>query len=367
MIDDPSGDAAKTDAVDASADAPPPAKIENGISVPNQPRDSSGPNDGGHNSERPSKRFFQRLTVSEWLTFLVGCGSLVVAYLTYLNAADTRDIKLGVKGLAELAHQASVQAAETKRQADELHTQFAQVKRQADAAEGQLKFLGEQVAEAKAQTKAIAEQTDAAHANADAAQQQLSVMQDAQRAWIKISPRIAGDVEYFMDIGTIGVPFNYSLENVGHRPAFHITVQTWLVPITRDIQKTLTDKCNALKAPVDAQTGASRVLFPGENIDDWNKRPFDHAIYYADATRTDLTRNSDPGGRFQIWVIGCVAYDFGNTSQRHHTGFIYRLGHYPIGPTAGAQSLTSSFFWGERVTGDRLELDTGWPVNAVMD
>lgn len=114
-------------------------------------------------------RFLNRLTINEGLTLLVAIGGLGVSFLAYLNASDTRDIKLGVRGLADLAHQASIQAGETKRQADELHTQFAQVKRQADAAEGQLKFLGQQVTEAKAQTKAISRQTDAIKASSDAA------------------------------------------------------------------------------------------------------------------------------------------------------------------------------------------------------
>jgi hypothetical protein len=61
--------------------------------------------------QRPSRNFLARLTVNEWLTFLVGAGSLIVSALTYKNASDTSDLKNAVRNLTNLAQ-------ETKRQAD---------------------------------------------------------------------------------------------------------------------------------------------------------------------------------------------------------------------------------------------------------
>jgi hypothetical protein len=88
-------------------------------------------------------------------SLFLGASSLVVSFLTYKNAADTRDIKQAVRGLAILAE-------ETKRQAD-------QTKRQADGFEKQLGFLRQQVDEAKAQTNAISAQTDAIKSSSVAA------------------------------------------------------------------------------------------------------------------------------------------------------------------------------------------------------
>jgi len=70
-----------------------------------------------------------------------------VAWLTYENGKDTRDIQRAISSLTLLAEQ---------------------TKRQADATTGQLGVLREQVAEAKKQTKAISQQTTAIKASADA-------------------------------------------------------------------------------------------------------------------------------------------------------------------------------------------------------
>jgi hypothetical protein len=103
-----------------------------------------------------------RLTVSERLTLLVGAGSLCIGigslgvfYLTYLNAADTSDIKTAIGNLSDLATQ-------TKRQADATHDQLAAVRDQVSA-------LRDQAQEAKRQTAAIASQTEAIKASSEAA------------------------------------------------------------------------------------------------------------------------------------------------------------------------------------------------------
>jgi hypothetical protein len=103
-----------------------------------------------------------RLSTNEWLTLLVGVGSLLigvgslaVAYMTYRNASDTSDIKTAIGNLSELATQ-------TKRQADATHDQLGAVRDQVSA-------LRDQAEEAKLQTAAIAKQTEAIKASSDAA------------------------------------------------------------------------------------------------------------------------------------------------------------------------------------------------------
>src|ERR1700733_4813484 len=66
-----------------------------------------------------------RLTLNEWLTLLVGLGSLVVGYLGYLNALDTTDIKKAVGNLSTLATQTKRQADITQDQLDEIRKSFA--------------------------------------------------------------------------------------------------------------------------------------------------------------------------------------------------------------------------------------------------
>ena len=111
--------------------------------------------DGEEDGSRPPRSFLRRLDTNQWLTFLVGFGSLAVAFATYRNAADTSDIKNAIGNLSELATQ-------TKRQADATHDQLAAVKDQVSA-------LRDQAEEAKRQTAAIAKQTEAIKASSDAA------------------------------------------------------------------------------------------------------------------------------------------------------------------------------------------------------
>jgi hypothetical protein len=73
---------------------------------------------GTESSGGPPRSFLGRLDINQWLTFLVGFGSLVVSYMTYRNAADTSDIKNAIGNLSELATQ-------TKRQADATSEQLA--------------------------------------------------------------------------------------------------------------------------------------------------------------------------------------------------------------------------------------------------
>jgi hypothetical protein len=94
------------------------------------------------------------LTIAEWLTAVIGVGSIVTAagslwisWLTYQNSRDTRDLKVAVSNLSELAKQ---------------------TKRQADALNGQLELVRSQVGEAKRQTAAISKQTSAIQVSSEA-------------------------------------------------------------------------------------------------------------------------------------------------------------------------------------------------------
>lgn len=131
MSDEPNEQQSKPDVQSGEDDAPSADQAEQTpFDGANPKRRRHGPNRRGDSSDSPALRFLGRLTINEWLTFLVGLGSLAVALLTYLNAADTSDLKAAVKGLTTLAYQASIQASQTKREADALRDQLTEVRHQ---------------------------------------------------------------------------------------------------------------------------------------------------------------------------------------------------------------------------------------------
>lgn len=83
--------------------------------------------EGSQKDRKGSRSFLHLLSLSEWLTFWVGSGSLcvgiaslVVSCLTYQNAADTSDLKAAVANLTNMA-------ADTHRQADTAQGQLAEM------------------------------------------------------------------------------------------------------------------------------------------------------------------------------------------------------------------------------------------------
>lgn len=161
-MDEPSGDQTHRNTEDSKANALPPAQPDALALSADEMDGSNGTQDGRQKSSGSSRGLLSRLTSNEWLTLLVGVGSvlvgvgsLVVSYLTYRNAADTSDIKTAIGNLSELATQ-------TKRQADAMQDQLGAVR-------DQVKALRDQAQEAKHQTAAIASQTEAIKASSEAA------------------------------------------------------------------------------------------------------------------------------------------------------------------------------------------------------
>ncbi|QAY95337.1 hypothetical protein CWB41_05965 [Methylovirgula ligni] len=75
---------------------------------------ANAPNGNAGKQRRETLRFLGRLTVNEWLTLLVGIGSLAISYLTYRNAADTSQLTEAVSNLHNLAGSAQGQLNEMK-------------------------------------------------------------------------------------------------------------------------------------------------------------------------------------------------------------------------------------------------------------
>jgi hypothetical protein len=119
--DEPRGDHAENDSDDSVADPffPREAEVSPALGTHKAGR-ADRANDGGDDENRPSRNFLFELSVNEWLTFLVGLGSLFVAALAYRNAADNSDIRDAIRNLSELASQAQRQADATNRQVAEM-------------------------------------------------------------------------------------------------------------------------------------------------------------------------------------------------------------------------------------------------------
>ena len=86
---------------------------------------ANGSADSRQSRQDGARNLLRRITVNEWLTFLVGVGSLVISYLTYQNAADTSDLKAAVSNLTNLA-------SEARRQADAMQIQAKVMQEQLD-------------------------------------------------------------------------------------------------------------------------------------------------------------------------------------------------------------------------------------------
>jgi hypothetical protein len=111
----------KHDAVDGAQGTGPLGQSEiPSVRRSDQQSATNGTANGRSDREDSPRSFLGRLTVSEWLTFLVGVGSLVVSFLTYKNATDTSDLKAAVGNLTSLA-------TESRRQADAMQSQASQM------------------------------------------------------------------------------------------------------------------------------------------------------------------------------------------------------------------------------------------------
>lgn len=118
MIENEESSAEKRSSVDGEENAASPNQTESHpVNGSHYQDKASGPADGRQNSKDDPRRFPGNLAVNEWLTLLIGIGSLVVSYLTYKNAADTSDLKSAVINLTSLASDARRQADATQAQA----------------------------------------------------------------------------------------------------------------------------------------------------------------------------------------------------------------------------------------------------------
>jgi hypothetical protein len=329
---------------------------ESGLSG-QSPADTTPCSNRGVASVDNTKLKKDELSRSDKVTAALAAASVLVALASLLTTCTNADMS---RAIVQLSNVAAAQQAQVK----ELANETGAVRAQTNALDNEVGATAD-IATNTARLVGPAERTAAAaQIDAQSAQDQLALNRDSQRAWLTIEPRIAGDLRY---VGTnlVGVPLNYKLTNEGHAPAFRIEIQAEPVHPTDQIEAQERDLCQKLKPPMPAEPGYGAILFPGKEIGDWNSAN-EHTLVWADMDRSHALEGLPPNyDEFQIWMIGCVAYDFGDIRDRHHTGFIYRIGQ-TIDTRIGKAEL-SQFKWGEPVPQERLLMNTGWPQSSLAD
>lgn len=299
MIENEKSDAEKRDGVNGVEGALTAIQVEGPpFNRPHRQNMPDGTADGRHNGKEDTRRFPSRLTFNEWLTFLIGVGSLVVSCLTYKNAADTSDLKSAVVNLTSLAGDARRQA-------------------------------------------------DAMQAEAKAMQGQLVQMETAQRAWLLVDDLSVGNIEQFPAGAGIVAFAKYRITNLGHSPATGIFINTALVfkGLDQFDADSIRRICMA-RPSEDERTLAeySGIILPGRTqvIDGIGEgASFSHAIDSIESERDAQNREAQnigqklgfrvPGKPAKGWgslfidptLAGCVTYKVGGSDALHETGFAF--------------------------------------------
>jgi hypothetical protein len=165
-------------------------------------------------------------------------------------------------------------------------------------------------------------------------QGQLDEMQADQRPWIRVElvPEfsLAGVTKDQKGVARYGggVPMEIYLSNVGHSPAFNIrpTVFGYVAGEGHnDAAAEQKRRCDQFaNAPLD-NPARGTILFPDEKHVPWN---MGGPLYVAGFNDEDVRKygRTEKGRRVvTLYVIGCVAYGFGEPRSPHQTGFIYEI------------------------------------------
>jgi len=139
---------------------------------------------------------------------LVGVGSLVVSFFTYLIASDTSQTNKAIASLSTLAQSAQIQAK--------------------------------------------------------AAQDQLTELRDEQRPWLAVSVRLSGNIT--ITNGKIIIPTEISVTNTGHEPAFQVVELPEVSPVNAENFARIPQRVQYVKATTELliHRGLGTVVFPGE-------------------------------------------------------------------------------------------------------
>jgi len=304
LVDDPNGETAEAQSIEAATQAPPPTESENSAAGPNEPSVPDSSQDSGNKSKSSTLSFLSRLTINELLTFLLGVGGLVVSLLTFLNAQNTSDLKGAVKSLTALA-------AETKRQADATNGALGEMRKQTGKMDDEIRSL-------RSQSDATVRIASSANKSASAATDQVGVMRDDQRARVSVvNAEIASPLSF--DKGGAHINIKFSLTNKGRvtaEHAFPFSIFFTRISATEALDK-IEKFCRVVRGRADSLTVGS-VIFQGDTTQEHvfiTMSPADVNLWIKDSVNTASPRVPMIGG--------CVDYTFGG--QHHQTTFVYEL------------------------------------------
>lgn len=183
----------------------------------------------------------------------------------------------------------------------------------------------------------------------DAVAARLAAMQAAERPWVATTVTIAGDLT--VDADGAHLPLRYELANSGRLPAFNVIVIPSLVnsggTAPFDIAHELETRCGDVIGSVTqaSQRGATMpwdyAIFPGRQVAE-NERADTAALPPGQAA-------SGP-----VYLLSCVDYRAGRTTDRHQTGDAFYLRRVSPGAVGGTVDIDLSRR--ERVPASELRL-----------
>jgi hypothetical protein len=174
--------------------------------------------------------------------------------------------------------------------------------------------------------------------------QTLQEMQVEQRPWIAVNlvpsesvtdPKELGKVGSIVDLFDLKrrddggrVNFRVSLTNVGHSPAFHVTlwIEGFLFGLSDkpDPEAAQHVHCDPLTNLALDPGNKGTTIFPGQTLD-WKLEGVDPYAGWSRSASQKAGFNLNGHHRIMLFVYGCADYVFGAPFQNHQTGFLYMI------------------------------------------
>lgn len=276
MIENEEGDTEKRNSVNGEANATAPSQAERfPVNGSHRQDVANGSENGRQDRKGDPRRFLSRRAVGEWLTALIGLGSLAVSFLTYKNAADTSDLKNAVANLTTLASEA---------------------RRQADAMRDQAKAM----------------------------QGQLDQMTAAQRPWMLARDLTVEGVDVLPDDAIIMFSTGYKVTNFGQSPATDVFINTGL--FIEGVDAIDVDAIRKLCKSRPLGSGLFlrfyRDMMGPKQTEEIIGFPIQNGIFVRDTRSLEESGISKVNANFVLG--GCITYRFLGGDILHKTGFAIR-------------------------------------------
>jgi len=170
---------------------------------------------------------------------------------------------------------------------------------------------------------------------ANVAQDQLHVMRDEQRPWIKVEPENVGDFVVSNGLGTPQAVLlvDFRITNVGRTPAFNVRflVDGFVSPPAPDGQDVLREqqrRCESLRHGQLDTRGRKSIIFPKDYIADTDLGPAGARAVTTGTMPGEIARalREGDGKTFWFYLYGCADYALTGGAEGHHqTGFVFQV------------------------------------------